>query len=233
MQKSLLAGLIIMLSVICCCGTLANDNLLDNSLDDQTIKFDEVVITETEEDIIPTLGFTPSQNDIPTIVVATEELVEEDQDIETEPSHIPGLDPSETIAFFKEKYKLDCVGWSKYWDIWSDDCFSSGFNGPLYSFSIFSRKKDSVDFIEAGIIQEGTPRIDVIYNYFTDVLNLPYIGSSPEIIMDWIKTEMNTLIGTPHDIREFTHNDITYKLHGDLAYIWLEIGEIEQYIEIP
>jgi hypothetical protein len=151
----------------------------------------------------------------------------------SEPSHIPGLNPEEILDKFSSKYNLNCLGWSYFWNVWSDECITTGWTDPSYGFAVFSRNKNTVDYIEASVSQINNPTLIKITSYFEEVLELPYSGSSPEIVIKWINSEIPNMDGTPGDIRRFTHSGINYRLYGNIEFMWLEIGEIEQYIEAP
>lgn len=233
MQKFVFLGLTILLLVFCCLGSTATEQVIQNHNEDDSLTVEKTASIVPQEEITATLAITKTKTETPTHIVTTEVPENLMDDSNFESSHLPGLDPHQIIKTFTEKYDLDCMGWIYFWEIWSDDCFSKDFSNPFYGLSIASRKKNSVDYLSVGILQEGYPRLDVIYNYFEDVLSLPYTGSSQVIIMNWIKSEINSLDATPGDIREITHNNIPYRLYGSHAFIWLEIGEIEEYIESP
>jgi len=233
MSRIFLICSILLIAGICCCGSTVTEQVTNlNEETTQLITEEEisltVTITKTKE-ITPTVTLTKTKEEIAPTATLTISKEEENQEVIS--SHIPGINPADILDQFEKNYDLDCLGWKFFWDVWLDECISTGFEDPSYGFTVFSRNEDTVDYIEASVIQLDYPNEDVIISYFEDVLELPYEGSSKEEILNWIKSEIPTLNGTSGDIREFTYSNISYKLYGDIECIWLEIGEIEKYLE--
>jgi hypothetical protein len=245
MPRIILICSILLIASICCCGSTINEQADNHNKETPQLITEEeteptVTLTKTEENT-PTVAITKTEEIIPTITLTktqenitptvTETIPTDEENQEDIPSHIPGINPVDILDQFEKNYDLDCYGWEFFWDVWMDECISTGFKDPSYGFTVFSRNEGTVDYIEAGVIQLDYPNKDVIIAYFEEVLELPYEGSSKEEILNWIKSEIITLNGTPGDIREFVYSDITYKLYGNISAIWLEIGEIEKYLE--
>jgi len=243
MQKILICVCsIIVLSAACCCGLPLLSGMDQSELPEDSINnlvTNEIKSPSTNQDVTPTQqvfrSTTPTLTNSATFTspMNTEELKTPEITQALQESLLQGLDPEQILDTFSIKYDLDCLGWSMFWETWSDECLSLGSDDPSYGFTVHSRYEETVDYIEAGVIQFNDPRIDVILNYFREVVELPYSGSSPDEAMEWIESELITLSGTPGDIRETSINGITYKVYGNIGAIWLEIGEIEQFIVIP
>ena len=233
---------IFILTATCCCGLTFLDGLdqvepPDDSISDLATK--ELEVTSTKRVVTSTQKITST--DTPTLTNAinypsptlTEEIIPSEITQVSQESLLQGLDPVQILDKFSSKYDLDCLGWTVFWETWSDECITLGMDDPSYGFTVHSRYEETVDYIEVSVFQFDNPRIDVILNYFREVVELPYNGASPDEVMEWVESELVTLSGTPGDIRETVINGITYKVYGNVAGIWLEIGEIEQFIVIP
>lgn len=233
---------IIVLSASCCCGLPLLSGMDQSELPEDNISHlatNEMESTFTNQDVISTQQVThlktPTLTNSATFTspINTEELKTPEITPTLQESLLQGLDPKQILDEFSNKYDLDCLGWSMFWETWSDECLSLGSADPIYGFTVHSRFEGTVDYIEASVFQLDNPRIDVIFNYFREVVELPFSGSLPDEAMEWIESELITLSGTPGDIRETVINGITYKVYGSVGAIWLEIGEIEQFIKIP
>lgn len=231
MYRIIVVGFILFGSIICCCGSAANPQLLHN-------REDLAQSTSSEpEKLIDKKTPTAVKEKTKIIELQNEEDNNSIESLESsaivESSHIPGLNPEEILEKFNEKYHLVCLGWSYGWNVWSDECITMGGVNPSYGFTVYSRNERTVDYIEASVIQLENPQVDIITLFFKDVLELPYAGSSPEMVLDWIKSEIPNMSGIPGDIRNLTYSGINYRLYGNVEGMWLELGEIEQYIEMP
>jgi hypothetical protein len=187
-----------------------------------------VTKTKSRVEASPTVTVTKTKAEATHTVTLTKTKEEENQELIT--SHLPGINPVDILTQFEKTYDLDCLGWEYFSDVWLDECISTGFKDPSYGFTVFSRNENTVDYIEASVFQIDDPNINIILSYFKEVLSLPYEGSNPDEILNWIESEIPSLNSTPGDIRQFSYSNVFYKLYGDIGFIWLEIGEIEQYL---
>lgn len=236
MSRIFLLCSILLIAVLCCCGSTITDQMPNLTEEATQLRTEEdfsptMTVARTTEEVSPTVTKTKTKTETsPTVtsptVTITKTKDEENQELFT--SHLPGINPSDILTQFENTYNLDCFGWEYFWDVWSNECITTGLKDPEYSFAVYSRNENTVDFIVASVFQLD-PSINIILSYFEDVLALPYEGSNTDEILNWIESEIASL--TPGDIRQFSYSNISYKLYGNIGFIFLEIGEIEQYLE--
>jgi hypothetical protein len=173
-----------------------------------------VTVTKTKPEASPTVTKTKAEASHTVTITQTND--EDNQELIT--SHLPGINPVDILMQFEKAYNLDCLGWEYFSDVWLDECISTGFKDPSYGFTVFSRNEDTVDYIEASVLQIDNPNVNIILSYFEEVLSLPYEGSNPDEILNWIESEIPSLNSTPGDIRQLYYSNVSYKLYGDIFF---------------
>jgi hypothetical protein len=100
--------------------------------------------------------------------------------------------------------------------------------GPFTVFaSVSASKLNTVDFIEAAVIQLDNPSSSTAIDFLGFVATIPFIddSASQQEAKDWVGNTIPTLTGEG-DVRETTINGIRLVVYGLPTALTLEIGEL-------
>jgi hypothetical protein len=139
--------------------------------------------------------------------------------------HLPGLSPRNvTVSLEGQQFTCTLV---KKGTVYYERTCTRGVPGvQVFHVLISGREPSLVDLIEASILQDENPDLEIATSILGSIAALPYDGATPEDAQSWVENTIPTLSDDPADTQEAMFGGVKFVLHGPPTKITLEIGEL-------